>query len=127
MTSLGHGPTLCLAEGVRRRPCAAPHPSPHWTVRDVMKKSGSLTESGRFTHVMLHEPAKDAVLNWRPGQRLPRRAFVVIADQGVPHEAIVDLDSKTLLRGFRDVRRFPLSQYGMTPSAACQQYELTSR
>ena len=67
-----------------------------WAVRQVMVDSGKLTETARFTQLLLHEPDKQAVLDWRPGHRLPRQALVVISDRGVPYEALVDLDSNKL-------------------------------
>ena len=67
-----------------------------WTARAVLTESGHLTETSRFVDVRLHEPAKEMVLSWRPGQRLSRQAFVGINDAGVPFEAVIDLDSRTV-------------------------------
>jgi primary-amine oxidase len=49
-----------------------------------------------FISVLLHEPAKQAVLAWKPGQNAPREADVTLMHKGVTIEARVDLVAKKL-------------------------------
>jgi primary-amine oxidase len=50
---------------------------------EIINGSGSLPESARFVHLVLHEPAKDAVLAWQPGDPIDRqaRALVVLGGE----------------------------------------------
>jgi primary-amine oxidase len=49
-----------------------------------------------FISVLLHEPDKQAVLAWKPGQNAPREADVTLMHKGVTIEARVDLVAKKL-------------------------------
>jgi primary-amine oxidase len=47
----------------------------------------------------LHEPPKDEVLAFRPGQTVPRQAFVIVLDRpaNTTHEAVVDLPERRIV------------------------------
>jgi len=63
----------------------------YWVVYDVLRDSGKMQE-GTVTHsVLLHEPAKDKVLAWKPGDPIFREADVILLHQGVTIEALVDV------------------------------------
>lgn len=49
-----------------------------------------------FISVLLHEPDKQVVLAWKPGQSAPREADVTLMRKGVTIEAQVDLVAKEL-------------------------------
>lgn len=59
----------------------------------LLQESGKLNASCRFPAVMLHEPSKQAVLGWHPGDPLARQAEALVLD--VEHaklfQAVVDL------------------------------------
>ncbi|HEY3724739.1 MAG TPA: primary-amine oxidase [Acidimicrobiia bacterium] len=46
---------------------------------EIMRATGKLTDAARFAHVVLHEPDKDALAQWKPGDPVDRelRALVV--------------------------------------------------
>src|SRR5580698_9710254 len=68
----------------------------YWTVHDVLQQSGHLTDKTLFSSVLLHEPAKDKVLAWKPGDPIPREADVILEDGGKTIEARVDITAHKL-------------------------------
>ncbi len=62
------------------------HPLDPLTEEEIQQTTGLLQASGRLTTGMrlmayrLEEPAKDRVLNYQPGQHVPREVFVVMRD-----------------------------------------------
>jgi primary-amine oxidase len=68
----------------------------YWVVYDVLRDSGKMQE-GTVTHsVLLHEPAKDKVLAWKPGDAIFREADVILLHKGVTIEALVDIAAHKL-------------------------------
>jgi primary-amine oxidase len=63
------------------------------TAVEVVRGEGRLSNRARFPTVALHEPAKDVVLGFAPGDPIPRAADVVVLDKGTGQtfEVIVDL------------------------------------
>lgn len=63
------------------------------TAVSVLKKEKSLTEDVRFPNLSLREPDKQTVLDFKPGNPIPREAFVVVLEpsQNKTYEAIIDL------------------------------------
>src|SRR5712664_1215634 len=61
--------------------------------KELLKADGKLGPKARFHAVDLEEPAKAAVIAWRPGTALPRRAIAVVSEAGTVHEATVDLSA----------------------------------
>jgi primary-amine oxidase len=68
----------------------------YWTMHDVIEQSGHLTEKTLFSSVLLHEPAKDKVLAWKPGDPISREADVILEDGGKTIEARVDIPARKL-------------------------------
>jgi primary-amine oxidase len=68
----------------------------YWTVHDVLVQSGHMSPKALFSSVLLHEPAKDKVLAWKPGDPIFREADVIIEDSGKTIEARVDVTAHTL-------------------------------
>src|SRR5882757_2767164 len=62
-------------------------------VKELLKADGKLGPKARFHAVDLEEPAKAAVIAWRLGTALPRRAIAVVSETGTVHEATVDLSA----------------------------------
>src|ERR1700675_2210750 len=63
----------------------------YWTAYDVLRDSGKI-DADTVTHsVLLHEPAKDKVLAWKPGDPIFREAEVILLRKGVTIEALVDI------------------------------------
>ncbi len=79
----------------------------------VLKTAGKAADSTRFVLIHLHEPPKEKVLVYRPGQTLPRQAFAVLYDWGsnTTSEAVVDLREKKLLSW----KNVPKVQPGILP------------
>jgi len=68
----------------------------YWSVYDVLRDSGKI-DSDTVTHsVLLHEPAKDRVLAWKPGDPVFREAEVILVRKGVTIEALVDIANRKL-------------------------------
>lgn len=59
----------------------------------ICRTDGKLGPEFRFVTISLHEPAKEQVLAYKPGQKVPRQAFVILLNRvtGRGHEAVVDL------------------------------------
>lgn len=108
-------PPCCRADTAR----IAPHPLDPLNKDElsvttaVLKDAGKVRDSTRFVLIHLHEPPKDKVLAYRPGQTLPRQAFAVLYDwaSNTTSEAIIDLDAKKLL-SWKDK---PKAQPGILP------------
>lgn len=99
--------TLALAVAAICAPLSAQLPTPHhpldaltsseyWTVYDVLRASGRVDSTMYVASELLREPPKDQVLSWRPGQPMPREADVVVARNGQPIEAVVDITGRSL-------------------------------
>jgi primary-amine oxidase len=71
---------------------------------EILKASGKITPTSRFSLILLHEPPKHEVLNFKPGSDFRREAFAVVYERASnkTSEAMVDLRSKKLL-SWRDV------------------------
>ena len=62
-------------------------------VKAILTAEGKIGPLARFHSVDLEEPEKSAVLAWRPGTTLSRRAVAVVTEAGVVHEAAIDLSA----------------------------------
>ena len=79
---------------------AAPHPleplSPEEIASAVaiVRASGKLGSKARFVTVVLHEPSKQTVLEYREGEPIEREAFVIILDNAdgatYEHDQVLD-------------------------------------
>jgi primary-amine oxidase len=68
-----------------------------WTAHEVLQASRKVDADTRFPLVQLHEPPKEDVLAWKPGQSMRREAFLAVR-QGVQlFEAVVDVNGKKLV------------------------------
>ncbi len=116
--------TLSLVQSPRCRADApdkriAPHPLDPLSKDEltntaaVLKAAGKVADSTRFVLIHLHEPPKEKVLAYRPGQTLPRQAFAVLYDwaSNTTSEAVVDLREKKLLSW----KNVPKVQPGILP------------
>src|SRR5919108_5217043 len=78
---------------------AAPHPLEPLTPEEIaaavaiVRTSGNLGPKARFVTVVLHEPSKQAVLEYREGDPVERQAFVIILDNadGATYEAVASI------------------------------------
>lgn len=83
---------------------ADPHPLDPLSGDEIAAAVAALVESGRtdrttrVSTVALAEPDKDAVLRWRAGDPVGRRAFAVLRVEGETVEAEIDLSSGRLDR-----------------------------
>lgn len=67
-----------------------------WVVYDVLRDSGKLEASTITNSVLLHEPSKEKVLAWKPGDPMFREAEVILSNKGVTIEALVDITNRKL-------------------------------
>src|SRR5262245_28529415 len=75
-------------------------------VKAILTAEGKIGPRARFHSVDLDDPEKAAVLAWRPGTTLPRRAIAVVSEAGTVHEAAIDL-SAGRMTGWRQVTGEP--------------------
>ncbi len=88
-------PLLAFAQSPRH-PLDALRTEEYWTVYDVLQASGHVDEDTHYASVLLHEPAKEVVLGWNPGQAVPREADVTLMRKGMTIEARVDIAGRKL-------------------------------
>jgi primary-amine oxidase len=69
----------------------------YWTVYDTLQKAGHVTAETLFASVLLHPPAKSAVLNYRPGQPFAREADVVLLRGEKTLSARIDIAGKKVV------------------------------
>jgi primary-amine oxidase len=109
--------SLCLILAVTR--AASGHPLDPLDPKEIdsavaiLKEAGKVGEGTRFVSIHVHEPPKDAVVAFRPGDNLPRRAFAVLYDwaNNTTGEAVVDLDEKKM----QSWKIVPRAQPGLLP------------
>jgi primary-amine oxidase len=70
----------------------------------ILRASGKLGSHVRFATVVLQEPAKEVVLNFKDGDPIEREAFAVILDNddGATYEAVVSITSSTV-KGWKHI------------------------
>ena len=75
---------------------------------EAVRQDRRATPTTRFVSVMLNEPPKHAVINYEPGARIEREAFVVLLDNATGQcvEAIVSLTGH-VVTSWRPARRRP--------------------
>ena len=56
-----------------------------------MKEAGSVDDFSLYPLISLHEPTKAEVLEWKPGNAVSRRAFVLVKKGPQTFEAVVDI------------------------------------
>lgn len=65
------------------------------TAVSIVRWERQLSEQVRFVSVTLHEPPREVVLNFKPGDAVKREAFMVLLDKsngvGATYEAVVDI------------------------------------
>src|ERR1700683_5028140 len=71
----------------------------YWVVYDVLHDSGKVDADTITASVLLHEPPKDRVLAWKPGDPIFREAEVILRRKGVPIEALVTFPLTNSNRG----------------------------
>ena len=97
-------PTTGYPQGVKASQAFLPLPNPLEPLTaeeitaavSIVRTERNLSERVRFISVTLHEPPKELVLNYKPGDPLTREAFMVLLDKtngGATYEAIVNITS----------------------------------
>ena len=92
-------------------PLDALTPDEYWKIYATLRDAGKVEEKTAFSSILLREPDKSEVLAWKPGKPIPRKADVVLFNEGKSFEAVVDIaagrvDSFTELKG----AQAPISQ-----------------
>lgn len=80
-----------------RHPLDALTADEYWAVFDTMKTSGKLDGASRYTGISLHEPPKQEVLAWKPGQPFRREALAIVKQGRRTFEALVDVANRKLI------------------------------
>ena len=84
-------------------PGQTPHPldppswQEFWTVLEVLREEGRLTDSTSFSLVLLHPADKAAVWAWQPGDPVSRSLEVVARTGDLTAEAVVDVTGRRLV------------------------------
>jgi primary-amine oxidase len=73
-------------------------PAEYWTVYKVLRAAGHVEEKTVFASILFHEPPKQEVLAWKPGDPVSRKADVVLFDKGHSYAALVDIGGQTVER-----------------------------
>src|SRR5207253_10051070 len=70
----------------------------------ILRTSGKLGSNVRFATVVLQEPSKEVVLNFKDGDPIEREAFAIILDNddGATYEAIVSITSNRV-KGWKHI------------------------
>jgi primary-amine oxidase len=84
---------------------AAVHPLDPLTAEEIgaavalLRRERSLAEDVLFVRVVLHEPPKEVVLGFRPGDPIDRQAFVILRDRGARAtvEAVVSITKEAVV------------------------------
>ena len=63
----------------------------YWSVHDVLQASGRVDPETFVMSVLLHEPEKDKVLAWKPGDPITREADVILMRKGLVTEVRVNV------------------------------------
>ena len=90
MSSLSAGRALAQGPGPQH-PLEALKSQEYWTVFDVLRGTGKIDEDPYIPGVLLLEPPKERVLEWKPGDPVFREADVIVLRKGVTIEARVDI------------------------------------
>jgi|SRR5580704_1148615 primary-amine oxidase len=68
-----------------------------WTTYEVLHSSQKVDDETRYAIVQLHEPPKQEVVVWKPGQAMRREAFAVLKQGARTFEVVVDLNGKRIV------------------------------
>jgi primary-amine oxidase len=83
-------PAAALAPVVYH-PLDALTPAEYWVVYKAVRDAGHTEEKTIFSSVLLHEPEKQSVLDWKPGMPIERKADVVLYYKGKSYAALVNI------------------------------------
>src|SRR5262249_53530830 len=70
----------------------------------ILRTSGKLGSNIRFATVVLQEPAREVVLNFKEGDPIEREAFAIILDNddGATYEALVSL-TRSMVKSWKPI------------------------
>src|SRR6267154_4612469 len=85
-------PAVALPPTVHH-PLDALTPTEYWVVYKAIRDGGHTEEKTLFTSVLLHEPDKQYVLGWKPGEPIERKADVVLYYKGHSYGALVNIST----------------------------------
>ena len=75
----------------------------YWTVYEVLQATGKMDPDTYAMSVLLHEPPKEKVLEWKAGDAITREADVVLLRKGLVTEVRVDLAGRKV-ESWKDVK-----------------------
>jgi primary-amine oxidase len=88
---------------------------------EVLRAAGKVNETSRFSLIVLHEPPKEEVLAYHPGESFRRESFAIVYEHEAnrTYEAVVDLRGGNVVSW----RQVP----GVQPSFLEEDYEIMDR
>jgi primary-amine oxidase len=95
-------PAGALAPAVYH-PLDALTPAEYWVVYKAVRDAGHTEEKTLFSSVLLHEPEKQSVLDWKPGMPMERKADVVLYYKGKSYAALVNI-STAKIESFEELK-----------------------
>src|SRR5450755_2598696 len=110
--------SVCAAAD-SRHPLDALTAGEYWTVFETMKASGKLDAASRYAGVNIHEPPKEEVLRWKPGEPFRREALAIIKQGRRTFEAVVDVANRKLI-SWKEIK-------GVEPVLIADESELDDR
>jgi primary-amine oxidase len=89
-------------------------PEEYWTVYNTLQSAGKLAEKTVFASVLLQEPPKSEVLNWKAGMPISRKADAVLLTEGKSYAAVIDISGKKL-ESYSELKKYqaPVSETEM--------------
>src|SRR5262245_27812506 len=63
----------------------------------LLKMANHVNDDSRYPMITLHEPVKSKVLQWKPGDPVPRAAFMIVKHGPQTFEAVVNLTDAQVL------------------------------
>jgi primary-amine oxidase len=91
------GPARPIAAQAPQHPLDGLTATEYWTIYEVLRASGHTDADTRYPFITLHEPPKNEVQSWKPGQGFRREAFVVVKNGPRTFEAMVDVAGHKLI------------------------------
>jgi primary-amine oxidase len=69
----------------------------HWKIFEALKESGRVDRDTRYPQILLNEPPKAEVMQWKQGEPFRREALVVVKQRKQTFEAVVDIPNQRII------------------------------
>ena len=88
---------LGLASEPAKHPLDSLTSEEYSTVVAALQEEDHVDLKSRYSLITLHEPPKDEALEWKPGDPVPRQAFVIVKRARDTFEAVVDITRRKVV------------------------------